>query len=449
MIVQHVDVSAALRRLAIPIAAAMVGDQLLGIADTVAIGALGTNELAAATAATTVFAAIGIAAQGLSSGVGVLGAQAIGAEQFAYFGRIVRAAAVLPVAIAVAIAIGAAFGGRALIAVMLGPLPTVDAGAQYFSLRCVSLIPMVLSGVALSALGAAGNTKITAVLLALINAVHIPLLLILALGTGTHRPLGLLGAGFSSLVAESIGAVYALFSLARRPQLQAFRRFELDWRLAGRSALLGLPQAVYLLLVLVPDVVIVAFLAPLGARDVAAYRALALVSDLTLAVPIGLENATQTVLGQRFGARDASGARTFQAAASRYGLWLSALAGIVVACAAWPLAALVTLNADLASLAALPLALHMLTLPLKGYALVNLAPMRAAGDTAFPMLVGAVASVSVVPLAWTGVTLLHLGLFAVPGAWIGGWIFWCALVYARLRRFDWSASSLVPAKKPA
>ena len=79
---------------------------------------------------------------------------------------------------------------------------------------------------------------------------------------------------------------------------------------------------------------------------------------------------------------------------------------------------------------------------LKGYAFLGLAPIRAAGDTRFSMIVGVVASAAVIPLAWYGIDVLRLGLYSVPFAWICGWLFWCALVYARMRGFDWAAGRI-------
>ncbi len=442
MIVDHTNVPSAFRRLAAPYVGAIVGDQLLGIADTIVIGSIGTDALAAATAATTAFTALAITLNGLHAGTGVLAAQAVGAEDHARFGRIVRSAAIAPFVVALACAAAGHFFGDALIVALVGPLGTAHAAALYFGLRCLSLVPMVASGLAIAAIGAAGNTKFFALLLVVVNVVHVPLLLVLALGLGTHHPFGLVGAGVSSLIAESIASVYAVWELVRQRQLRVFSRFEVDAALALQTFVLSLPEMVYLSLVLVPEVVIIAFLAPLGASTVAAYRVLAIVSDLTFAIPLGLENAAQTVIGQRFGAGDADGARLFQRSATRYGVLLSTLAGIAVACVAWPLSALVTWNTSLASLAALPLALHMLTLPLKGYAFLGLAPIRAAGDTRFSMIVGVVASGAVIPLAWYAIEVLHLGLFAYPFAWICGWLLWCGLIYARLRRFDWAAGRI-------
>lgn len=109
---------------------------------------------------------------------------------------------------------------------------------------------------------------------------------------------------------------------------------------------------------------------------------------------------------------------------------------------AWPIAYVCTLDAPLAAIAAAPLALHMITLPLKGYAMIGIARVRAAGDTGFSMLVGVIASAIAIPGTWWGVHVLQAGLFAVPLAWIVAWSFWCGATALRLRRFDWDRTRL-------
>lgn len=87
MVVDHTRVGAAFRRLSFPLAVQMLGDQLLGIVDTIAIGYLGTLALAGVTAATTVFFTLIMTLAGLWSGLGILAAQRIGANDVDGFGR--------------------------------------------------------------------------------------------------------------------------------------------------------------------------------------------------------------------------------------------------------------------------------------------------------------------------------------------------------------------------
>jgi hypothetical protein len=149
-----------------------------------------------------------------------------------------------------------------------------------------------------------------------------------------------------------------------------------------------------------------ATLAPLGAETVAAFRVIAIVSDLAWPA-------------RQYRQRGADRNRTL----------------------AWPIAFVCTLDARLTALAAAALALRMLTLPLKGYAMVGIARFRASGDTGFSMLVEIIASAIAIPRTWFALDVLHSGLFAVPFAWITAWLFGCGATALRLQRFDWNTAA--------
>lgn len=437
MIVDHTKIGAAFRRLSLPVAVQMLGDQLLGTVDTIAIGSIGTVALAGATAANTVFTAIAFAAFGFMSGAAIVAAQRIGAGDVAGFARTVRAGAVVPFLLGAGCFAISIFGSSPAIHALVGGLPSAHASAIYLILRCASLLPIVVSGSLIVGLGAAGNRQIGVLVLIVVNSVHIPLLLMLALGWWTHHPFGIVGAGVSSLLSETIAAIYAVSYVVRRPAYRVFSELGVSWPLARRCAGLGLPEAIFLLGVTVPDIFIVAMLAPLGAIAIAAFRALNVVSDLTFVVPSPLQSAAQIVIGQRLGARDPNGARWFFERALRISLVVTTLTGIVTAALAWPLAFIFTLDATVASMAALPLALHMATLPLKGWAMLSLAPIRASGDTRFSMTVGILCSALVIPLAWIGIERLHLGLYSVALGWIVAWTVRALLTQWKLRDDGW------------
>jgi Na+-driven multidrug efflux pump len=280
-------------------------------------------------------------------------------------------------------------------------------------------------------------------LLLVINAVHIPLVLVLALGLGTHHPLGLTGAGISSLCAELIGLGYIAWSVARRPDLRIAASARIDAALVRLTASLSWPEFVFLVLQIAPDPLTIFLLAPGGAQAVAAFRALSLVSDVTWALPGSLGDACEIVVGQRIGARDYAGARTFRRASTRLAVATCVGVGALVAACAWPLAALCTLNVGLASMAAAPLALHVgITLPLKGYAMTVLAPIRAAGETRFVMVMGIGMTALAVGGITAGITLFHWGLWSVPFGWTMGWLLRAYLTTARLRSGSWERAQL-------
>lgn len=443
MIVDHRNVGAAFRRLSLPTAASMLGDQVLGIVDTIVIGSLGAVALAGATGAVTVFTAVAFMAIGFMNGCGIIAAQRIGAHHVEGFGKTVRAGLIVPLAVALLCALLSIFFARPVVGEMVGHLPSAHASALYLTVRCFSLVPIAVSGTLITGLGAAGNRKFAVIILAIINIVHIPLVLILTLGWLTHHPLGIVGAGISSLLSECVAAVYAVIYVWRRPIYRIFTALNADLTLALECARLGLPEAVFLFAVMAPDAFIVAMLAPFGAAAISAFRALNVVSDLTFVVPSPLQSAVQTVIGQRLGARDVEGAKWFFGRARVWATWISAATGLAAACLAWPAAYLITLNASVASIAVWPLAVHMATLPIKGWSMVSMAPIRAAGDTRFSMTIGIVTSLLVFPAAYLCIRVLHIGLWGVPVSWIFAWSARAVITAWKLRGESWTRRKLI------
>ncbi len=76
----------------------------------------------------------------------------------------------------------------------------------------------------------------------MVNLVHIPLLMMLGLGWWTHHPLGIVGAGISSLLSETIAACYAIAYIARRPAYRIFDEVSLSWPLARRWPVWAFPK---------------------------------------------------------------------------------------------------------------------------------------------------------------------------------------------------------------
>ncbi|MGC1985609.1 MAG: MATE family efflux transporter, partial [Candidatus Cybelea sp.] len=217
MIVDHTKIGAAFRRLSLPVALQLLGDQLLGTVDTIAIGSLGTVALAGATAANATVLVLLFTVSGLISGTAIVAAQRIGANDLDGYGRTVRAGAVAPLVLGALWILLACFFAAPTLHWMIGDLPSAPASATYLILRCISLLPISLSGTLIVGIGAAGNQRLGVLVLIVVNLIHIPLLAILGLGWLTHHPFGIIGAGISSLLSETIAAAFAILWVVRRP----------------------------------------------------------------------------------------------------------------------------------------------------------------------------------------------------------------------------------------
>jgi Na+-driven multidrug efflux pump len=195
VIVDHRNVGAAFRRLSLPVAAQMLGDQVLGVVDTIAIGSLGAVALAGATAASAILTAVLFAIFGLMTGTSIIAAQRIGARDLDGFASTVRAGAIVPLAVGVAGFIVGIFASGPAVHALVGNLSSAGASSRYLTLRLASALPIVISGTLIVGLGAAGNRILGVLVLVAINLVHIPLLLMLGLGWWTHHPLGIAAFG--------------------------------------------------------------------------------------------------------------------------------------------------------------------------------------------------------------------------------------------------------------
>ncbi|MBV8364183.1 MAG: MATE family efflux transporter, partial [Candidatus Eremiobacteraeota bacterium] len=191
MIVDHRDVRGAFGRLSIPIALSMAGDQLLSVVDTIAIGALGTIALAGSTGAFALFITLMFALFGFASGTSIVAAQRVGAGDIEGLGKTARAGAIAPLLLAFIFIALAVLLAEPVLRLMVGPIASLKASATYLILRCISLVPIAISITIISALGAAGNRRPQVMGLVVLNAVHVPLVFILALGWLTHHPFGI------------------------------------------------------------------------------------------------------------------------------------------------------------------------------------------------------------------------------------------------------------------
>jgi Na+-driven multidrug efflux pump len=90
-----------------------------------------------------------------------------------------------------------------------------------------------------------------------------------------------------------------------------------------------------------------------------------------------------------------------------------------------------------------PLVLHMVTLPIKGYAMVSMSPIRASGDTRFSLKVGILTGILVVPVAYLCIRVFHIGLYGVPIAWIVAWGARAIATAIKLRDEAWTRRKLI------
>jgi MATE family multidrug resistance protein len=262
-------------------------------------------------------------------------------------------------------------------------------------------------------------------------ALKVPLSLALVSGVpGLGIPaLGVVGCGIATLVAMWLQAIVAWLLMRRDP---FYRRFELaapGQRAPHAGSLrallrLGVPIGLSILVEVTGFAFMAIFISRLGEIAVAGHQIAANLVSLLFMMPMGLANATSTLVAQRIGAGDLRDARRLGWHGMQFAMLLALLVGCVVFLARAQVLRLYTDNPAVVA-AALPL-LAWVALFHTADAVQTVAGfvLRAWRIATVPMLifVGALWGVGL----GGGYALAFGGLSGVPDDWRGARGFWIA-----------------------
>jgi MATE family multidrug resistance protein len=435
-------------RLAIPVAAAQAGTQLMGLVDVAVLGRLGARELAASGVGNAVFFAFSVVGIGTVLGIDPLVAQAVGA------GDHVRARRALWQGVWLAIAVSAALMVVMMIGAAAMPLvgaPELTEDARSFLLvRTTSLLPLLLFFVMRSYLQAYGRTQ--PLLLAMIGANVLNLAgdIVLVFGghnlpwwTGPLRHVPALhvpGAALATTlctIAEVAIVFVPLRSMGRAMGVR--ERVDHRWNThdVRQAFRIGVPIGFQM----GAEVGIFALVALLAARvgtlQLAAHQVAISLASFTFTVALGVAAAGSVRVGRAIGRRDQAATRTAGHVAFLGGAIVMGTSAALFALVPRAMARLVTDQENVLE-AAIPLLLVVAFFQLSdGIQAVGAGVLRGAGDTKYTMYANLVGHWCVgLPVA------LLLGFhfhFGVVGLWWGlcaGLTVVAAILFLRFERLS-------------
>jgi MATE family multidrug resistance protein len=381
-------------RLALPVAAAQAGTQMMGLVDVAVLGRLGPRELAASGVGNAVFFALSVVGIGIVLGIDPLVAQAVGA------GEHPRARRAMWHGIWLALAVSAGMTLILIAAAAALPLlgaPELTADARSFLLiRTTSLLPFLLFFVFRSYLQAYGRTRPLLVAMVGANILNLAGDLLLVFGghdlpawTGPLRlvpALHVAGAALATTlctileVAIVLVPVRAMVKDLAEPVDHRWNRAEVD-----HAFRIGLPIG----LQMGAEVGIFALVALLAARvgtlQLAAHQVAITLASFTFTVALGVAAAGSVRVGLAIGARDRLATRTAGHVAFLGGVLVMGTSAALFALIPRAMARLVTDQEAVLS-AAVPLLLVVAVFQLSdGTQAVGAGVLRGAGDTKFTL----------------------------------------------------------------
>jgi MATE family multidrug resistance protein len=429
-------------RLALPIAAAQAGNQLMGVVDIAVLGRYSARDLAACGLGNAFYFAISVIGIGIVLGLDPLISQALGA------GDRVRARRLLWQGVWLALIVA----GILTVVLLLSPLALGPAGVKreliepataYVVIRAVSLAPLLTFLAARAYLQAHGITRPMLIATVVANVFNLVADIVLVFGAGPLPPLGAAGAALATvagtflqlaIVAAAVRAIEipGAAALHRWNGADVRRAFQVGWPIGLQ---MGAEVGIFALVGVLAG--------RLGTYDLAAHQVVISLASFTFTVAVGVAAAGSVRVGLAIGARDVMATRLAGRAAFIGGAGVMTVSALVFALAPRPLARLLT-DEHAVIAVALPLFLVAAVFQLSdGVQAVGAGVLRGAGDTRYAFAANILGHWLIgFPVA----LLLGFRLkFGLAGLWWGlctGLTVVAGLLFVRFKRL--SATAIAP-----
>jgi multidrug resistance protein, MATE family len=411
--------------LGVPFVGAQLAQFAIHATDVLMVGRLGTTELAAMVLAAQMFFTIFIFGSGFANAVVPIVAQAEGRGDRVAVRRAVRMGmwAVLGYGVIMAPVLWQAEH----VLLMLGQKPEVAALAgSYLNVALWGMFPallfMVLRGF-LSSLERAGIILYVTIIVLLANAA---LCYVFIYGHFGAPALGIVGAGISALIVNTLSFVLLYIYIQAQPQTRSYEIFvrfwRPDWPVLREVVKLGLPIAVTILAEVSLFTVASLLMGMIGTVELAAHGIALQFASVAFMVPLGLAQVATVRIGLAHGRRDAQGIKRAAIAVFVIGCGFAVIGSVVFAVFSHELAAMYldTRRPDAAQVLAYAGPLIVIA---GAFQLVDGVQALAAGmlrglkDTTVPMIL-ALVSYWAIGFVAAYVLAFHFG-FGGVGVWYG------------------------------
>jgi MATE family multidrug resistance protein len=406
--------------LALPIMAGMVGQMLMGLTDTIMVGRVGVVPLAAASFVNAVAHLPLVFGLGLLSSIAVLAAQAFGARKPTEAGEVLRHGLIVSTGMGLLAAISMVclhpFLNR------LGQPPeAVAAAGTYLLLFGASLLPALVAHGCKQFSEALKHPWVpTFVMLGgvLLNAL---LCWVLIFGHCGAPAMGLVGAGWATVIARTVMALALLGYVLRAPALRAFQPAQ--WRVSlsrerfVRLLRLGWPVAGQHFFEVSAFAFAAIMMGWINADSIAAHQIAITCAAMTFMFALGLGSAACIRVGHAFGAGQFARMRQIGFGAVGMAAAIMGAFGVLFILAGNPIASLFIESPAVVSLTAQLLIVAAVFQVADGVQVTSICALRGLADVRAPAVI-AIVAYWLVALPLGSVLAFRAQLGAV-GMWIG------------------------------
>ena len=392
----------AMFRLALPVVVVQVGMMLLGVVDTMVVGRLSFEALAAVALGHVAVVAVSSFGVGFLLALDPLVSQAVGAgdpdsvRRNVQRGLLLAAGLMIPTTLLL-------LPGETVLTALRQPLETVPLAAAYVRICIPGLLPFYGFVVLRQTLQAMERLRPIVITIVVVNVFNLVADWVLVFGAGPIPSFGPVGSAWATTVARTLLFVILLV-LARRdlaPLLGRFDREALLVQPLWHIVRLGTPIGFQVQLEIIAFAVIALLMGGFGTLQMAAHQVAINLASLTFMVPLGVGSATAVRVGQAIGAGASGGARRAAASGLLIGASFMFLTAALFIFAPRALASAYTYEVEVIALASLFIPIAGFFQVFDGLQVVSAGALRGAGDTRAPLVLNIVGFWCIgLPISW-------------------------------------------------
>ena len=374
--------------LALPIVAVQLGQMLMGVVDTIMVGHVSPESIAAVALGNLYFFGAAIFGMGALMALDPVVAQAVGAGDTVAVARGVQRGLILALGLSV-VATALLLPARPVLALLRQPPGVSDVAATYARVEIAGILPFYLFGALRQSLQAIKRVAPIVGAIVAGNLANVGLNYLWIYGHWGFPAGGAVGSAWATAVARwvMLGLLLAVAWRSLKPQLLPLRREALAWQPLRRMVLLGAPIGIQYELEYGVFAVVGIMMGWMGTAQLASHQVALNLASLAFMVPLGVSAAAAVLVGHAVGRGDIAEARRAAAAGLVAGVGFMSASALVMLLAPLSLARIYTTDPGVAALAASLIPIAGVFQVFDGIQVVSIGILRGVADTRAPMVV--------------------------------------------------------------
>jgi MATE family multidrug resistance protein len=375
-------------RIAAPIVLVNMGLMMQGIVDTLMLGHLSPQALAAGAVGNLYFYNIVVFGMGLLMSLDPVVSQALGAGDAAGVARGVQRGMLLAVAASV-VAVCAMLPASSVLELARQPAEIIPDAAAYARWSALGVLPWLLFSAFRQTLQSMHRVLPMALAVILANVLNAVLNWMLIFGKLGAPAMGVVGSAHATWISRWVMMILLVWFAwpDLRPALAPWRRETLSWRPLVRMAAIGAPVGFQLFAEGFAFGFAGLAIGWLGAVTLAGHQIALQMASLTFMVPFGVAGAGAVMVGRAIGRGDMPAARRDAVAALACGVGFMTLMALAFVTFPAPIARMFTPDPATIAVVVLLLPIAGMFQIFDGMQVVCASLLRGAGDTRIPMLI--------------------------------------------------------------